>query len=192
MTEEREGKEILGGGCIRREVWRHVRLSITYLTRGLEGIAAETETDDELRGDGCDDELAFDFYFGCGFFLGSASALEVIGKLKAEISGVRGVGHSDFKFHHVVADQFFDFTVEVLHALGIAITHGIEQGFAFTLAFFHVIASAHGGLKNLDCGDAAFAVFLRKQALRNDKAKGLAEPSANSLLIGKRKNADNA
>jgi hypothetical protein len=53
--------------------------------RGLEGIAAVTQLgeivvpSDEVRGDEASHELAFDFYFGCGFFLGGASAFEKIG-----------------------------------------------------------------------------------------------------------------
>jgi hypothetical protein len=43
MKEEYEGEEIFGGRYIQRKVWRHVRLSITYLVRGLEGIAALAE-----------------------------------------------------------------------------------------------------------------------------------------------------
>ena len=39
VKEEYQGKEIFGGECIQDKVWRHVRLSITYLVGGLEGIA---------------------------------------------------------------------------------------------------------------------------------------------------------
>jgi hypothetical protein len=40
MKEDHEVNEIMGRRCIWHEVWRHVRHSITYLLRGLEGIAA--------------------------------------------------------------------------------------------------------------------------------------------------------
>jgi hypothetical protein len=43
MKEKYGGEEISGGGYIQRKVWRHVRLSITYLMCGLEGIAAVVE-----------------------------------------------------------------------------------------------------------------------------------------------------
>ena len=39
VKEEYEGKEICGE-CIQGKVWWHVRVSITYLVRGLEGTAA--------------------------------------------------------------------------------------------------------------------------------------------------------
>jgi len=50
----------------------------------LEGIAAAQLGEIIVRakmdfGDGGDDVLAFDFYFGYGFFLGSASAFEEVG-----------------------------------------------------------------------------------------------------------------
>ena len=93
MKQHYDGTQILGGRYIQREIWRHVRPSITYLVRGLEGIAAVTQLGelvvphDEVRGDQASNELAFDFYFGCGFFLGSG-AFQVVGKFQAQISGV--------------------------------------------------------------------------------------------------------
>jgi hypothetical protein len=38
VKEDYEGKEICGE-FIQGKMWRHVQLSITYLVRGLEGIA---------------------------------------------------------------------------------------------------------------------------------------------------------
>ena len=97
VKEEYEGKEICEE-CIQGKMWRHVRLSITYLAGGLEGIATvawfgQTRVSeialrsivyrfrccDELRRNGAGIGLAFDFYFDCGFFLGSAAAFQKVG-----------------------------------------------------------------------------------------------------------------
>src|SRR5450755_2595713 len=139
--------------------------------------------------------LAFDFDFGfAGFFLGGgvAGVFEVIGQLQAQISGVGGVGEGRFKIHLFAANHFFDFAVEVLHAFGVAVAHGVEERLAFGFAFFDVFAGAHGGFENFDGGDAALVVFPGEQALRNNIAESFGQTGANGLLIGKRKNADNA
>ena len=80
----------------------------------------------------------------------------------------------------------------MLHALGGAIAHGVEERLTFAFALFNVLPGAHGGLEDFDGGNAAFAVLAGKQTLGNDVAEGFGEASANGLLVGKRKYSDDA
>src|SRR6266404_2171664 len=80
----------------------------------------------------------------------------------------------------------------MLHAVGVAVTHGVQQGLAFALPFFNVVTGAQSGFQDFDGGYASFAVFPGEQALRNNEAKCLAEAGAHGMLVGDRKNADDA
>src|SRR5882762_714851 len=133
--------------------------------------------------------LPFDSYW---FGLGVAVGFQEVGYFEAEVAGVGGVGQRGVVIDCAGAQKLFQFTVEVLHAIGVAIAHGIEEGLAVAFPFFHVVARAQRGLQYFDGGDAAFAVFLGKEALGNDEAKRFAEASAHRMLIGNRKNADDA
>ena len=122
---------------------------------------------------------------GCG---GRARAnggsLRQVREFQAKIAGIGGEGHAGFEIDDAIANKFFDHAVEVLHAVGVAVAHGVEQGLALAFALFDVVAGAHGGFQNLDGGDAALAVLPGQQALRNDVAERFAEARADRLLIG--------
>src|SRR6266699_7160592 len=145
--------------------------------------------------------LALDFDLGsavgilCGRLANRPSSLaifEKIGHFQAEIPGIGRIGQAGFEIDDSRANEFVNFTVEMLHTLGAAIAHGIEKGFALGLPFFNVFASAHSGLEDFDGGNAALGVLARKKALGNDVAEGLGKASANGLLVGQRKNSDDA
>ncbi len=82
--------------------------------------------------------------------------------------------------------------VEALHSFFRAVAHGIEQRFSFGFAFLHVLARAQRGFQNLEGGDAAGAVGLGNQALRNDVAERFREAPADGGLVGIREDADDA
>ena len=63
---------------------------------------------------------------------------------------------------------------------------------AFILALFHVFARAHGGLQDLNRGNAAVLIFSRQQPLRNDVAETLDKAMADDVLLGNRKCSDDA
>src|ERR1700751_3309825 len=68
-------------------------------------------------------ELRREFEFG--FFLGGVLwfflAVEEVGKFKAEIAGVGGVGKAGIGVNDTITDELFDFAVEMLHAFGVAV-----------------------------------------------------------------------
>src|SRR6266571_1931130 len=118
-------------------------------------------------------ELTFDFELG-----GSAGLVcrgvvlaffEEIGHFEAQVSGVGGIAQTGVKLDDAGADELLDFAIEMLHAFGRAVAHGIEQRLAFALAFFDVFASAHGGLQDFNRCNAPLSVCFGKQALRNNK-----------------------
>jgi hypothetical protein len=79
----------------------------------------------------------------------------------------------------------------VLHPFIAAVAHGIEERLAFTFAFPHVFAGAHGVFENLNGGDSS-AALTRHQTLRNDVTEGLGKTRADGLLVGQRENTDGA
>src|SRR5689334_18343995 len=81
---------------------------------------------------------------------GIVAVLEKICKFEAEVARVGGIANAGIEIDEAGADKLFDFAVEVLHAFGITVAHGVEQSFAFILAFLDIIAGAHGGLENLN------------------------------------------
>src|SRR6266404_3716389 len=83
--------------------------------------------------------LPLDTYW---FGLGVAVGLEEVGYFEAEVAGIGGVGQRGVVIDCAGTQKFFQFTVEVLHAIGVAIAHGIEECLAFAFPFFHVIARA--------------------------------------------------
>src|SRR6185295_69553 len=129
--------------------------------------AREKRRDDGTEGT----RSAFDFDFsfalfgfgrsGCGSRSGCAShgSLRQVGQLEAQVAGVGGETHAGFEIDEAFANVLLNDAVEMLHAVGVAIAHGVEQRFAFAFALFHVIASAHGGFQDLDGGDAALAIL---------------------------------
>src|SRR5258705_8210382 len=133
----------------------------------------------------------FEFGFAVGG-LGLFLAVEEIGEFEAEVAGVGGVGEAGFKIDGAGADQLFNFAVEILHAFGIAVTHGVEKRLAFALALFDIFAGAKSGLENFDDGESAVPVAPRKQTLRNDVTERLGEAIAHALLIFHREGADDA
>src|SRR5579863_5669729 len=59
--------------------------------------------------------------FSCGCGLGFGE----VGENQAQVAGIRGVGQSGVEIHDSGADQLVDFAVEVLHAFGVPILHGL-------------------------------------------------------------------
>src|SRR5216684_6555296 len=105
--------------------------------------------------------------------------LEVISHFQAQISRIRRVGQSGFVIDDPRADELVYLAVEVLHAFGAAIAHGIEKRLAFAFTFFNVLPRAHRGLEDFHGSNAPLAVLPRKQALGNNAAEGFGEPGAN-------------
>src|SRR6266851_10325729 len=118
--------------------------------------------------------------------------LKIIRHFEAKIPRICRIGHSSFEIDNARADEPVNLAVEVLHAFGAAIAHGIEKRFAVAFTLFHVFPRTHSGLEYFHCGDAPLAVLLRKKALGDDVAEGFGEPSANSLLVGHRENSNDA
>ena len=115
---------------------------------------------------------------------------QVVGQFEAQVSGVGGVRERGFEFNLAVANHFFDFAVEVLHAFGVAVAHGIEQDLPSVSPF-----STYSRVRMVDLRISMAAMrpllsFLGKQALRNDEAESFGEAGADGLLIGERENAD--
>src|SRR5208283_1305815 len=143
----------------------------------------------------------FEFgFFGGWLFLDLAAvgglwfslAVNKVGQFEAQVSGVGGVGQASFEFDDVVADKFFDFAVEELHAFGGAVAHSVEKGLAFAFTLFDVLAGAQGGLKDFDDRDAAVAIHAREEALGKDEAEGFREAITHALLIFHGEAADDA
>src|SRR2546423_12675029 len=136
--------------------------------------------------------LALDF--DCGIWLRVirciVAVLKKIRKFEAKIPGIGGVAETSFEINDTCANELIDFAVKVLHSVGIAVAHGIEQRLAFTLALFDVIACAQGGFEHLDGSNATLAVLFGQKTLRDDEPESLTEPRANGLLIAQGGNAD--
>src|SRR5579859_1062834 len=105
------------------------------------------------------------FDFGRLGFFRAAVAIEQVGQLQSQITGICRIRDSSVEINGAGAQQFFELAVEMLHAVGIPIAHGVQQRLAFSLAFFDVVARAQSGFENLDGSDASLAVLFRKQAL---------------------------
>jgi len=118
--------------------------------------------------------------------------IKKIGEFEAQIAGIGGVGKTGLEANNSGADHFLYFTIEILHAVGAAIAHGVEQRLAFGLALFHILARAQRGFQNFNGGDAAFAIGAGEQALRKDVTEGPGEAVANTVLIFHGENADDA
>src|SRR5882762_7649477 len=108
--------------------------------------------------------------------------VEEIGHFQAQISSIRRIRQTGFEINDPRANELVNLAIEVLHALGAAIAHGIEKRLAFGFTFFNVLPRAHRGLENFHGGDAALSVLLRKEALGNDAAKGFRETRADAVL----------
>src|SRR6516165_5137470 len=137
----------------------------------------------------------FEFRVGSTCLLWLATAplfLEDVSHFQAQITCVGGVGEARIGINSAFANEPFNFSVEVLHAVGRAIPHCVEKALAFRLAFFDVFACAHRGFEDFDDGDAALAVEAGKQALRKNVAKGLRKASTDTLLIFHREATDDA
>src|SRR6266849_3743283 len=122
--------------------------------------------------------LTLDFDFGgaigilggwlaCSRTVRMLTLLEVISHFQAQISCIRRVGQSGFVIDDPRADELVYLAVEVLHAFGATIAHGIEKRLAFAFTFFNVLPRAHRGFEDFHSGDAALAVLPRQQALGN-------------------------
>ncbi len=76
-------------------------------------------------------ELAFDFERGGSAGLVSGRVVlaffEEIGHFKAQVSGVGGIAQAGLEVYDSGADELLDFAIEMLHAFGRAVAHGIEQ-----------------------------------------------------------------
>ena len=64
------------------------------------------------------------------------------GQFLAENCGIAGERKAGFEIDHAVLNQLGDFTVEMLHAVGGASLHGLEQTPVFALPFFDALAGA--------------------------------------------------
>ena len=90
--------------------------------------------------------LALDFDFGGSWVgFGVAAAFEEVGDFQAEIAGIGGVAEGRIEIDDAGAQQFLEFAVKVLHAVSVAVAHGVEQSLAFAFAFFDVVAGTQSG-----------------------------------------------
>src|SRR5437899_1089162 len=75
-------------------------------------------------------KLSFDFERGgsAGLVSGRVvlASFEEIGHFKAQVSGVGGIAQTGVELDDASANELLDFTIEMLHAFGAAIAHGIE------------------------------------------------------------------
>src|SRR5260370_36756958 len=92
--------------------------------------------------------------------------------------------HPDLEIHDPRADELFNFAIEVLHALGVAIAHRIEKRLAFGFSLFNVISRTHRRFEDFHSSDTPFAVFARKETLGNNVAKGFTKAGAGGLVGG--------
>src|SRR5215471_12202693 len=95
-------------------------------------------------------QSAFDFDFGflqTGTRLGGAAvrAFEKISELEPQISSIGGESHTSLEVDDGVADKFLDDAIEVLHAIGIAVAHSVQQCFAFAFTLLDVFTRSHRG-----------------------------------------------
>src|SRR3954471_22515140 len=78
-----------------------------------------------------------------------------IGKLQSQIARVRGISRRGLVINESFANQFLDFSVEVLHALGVSVPHGVQQTLSFDFAFLQILTGTQSRLQNLDRGHAS-------------------------------------
>src|SRR5258708_32823981 len=142
-------------------------------------------------------ELALDLYFRGwgttrGLLLADFWIVEIVLQFKTKISSIGGETERGLELHQVGSNKFIEFAVKILHALGAAIAHRVQERLAFAFALFDVFPSAHCGLENFDRGNAPRAVFFGEQALRNDEAESLGKAGTQGLLVGERENTPGA
>jgi len=70
---------------------------------------------------------------------------DYIREFQAQVAGICGKGHASLQINDARAEQLIEFAIEVLHAFGRAVAHGVHQGFAFAFPLFDVLARAQGG-----------------------------------------------
>jgi len=75
-----------------------------------------------------------------------------VGEDEAQVAGVGGVLHGGMEVDGAVAHEFFEFAVEVLHAVLIAVAHGVEERLAFLLTLLDVLASAECAFEDFVLG----------------------------------------
>ena len=63
-------------------------------------------------------------------------------EFQTQVPGIGGVAESGVQIDGSYANEFFNFTIEVLHSLVVSNSHGVKQGLAFGFTFFHVLTRA--------------------------------------------------
>ena len=103
--------------------------------------------------------------------------------LLQQLSRLGGIPQRCCRVHYARGDQLSNFPVEVLHSLGCALFHELQQADSDQVGAFHAVMRPRIHLENFKRRHASAAVPPRQQPLGYDIAQCLCQPAAHGRLL---------
>src|SRR5512141_1498280 len=115
-----------------------------------------------------------------------------VAQAEPQITGICGVLHSRAEGDQVLADHPLKLAIEVLHTVGVAVHHRIQQAAPFFVPLLDVLPSTKGRFQHFMDGSSSRTVLAWHQALRNKVAESGGNTNSNCLLLRKREGSDDS